>query len=406
MDAAAPACWTRTLWFAVAVQCLMSLAVSVTAPILPLYIAELGIHDVAAIEIWSGAVYAVPFIFAALTSPIWGAIGDRFGRKSMVLRSSAAICLFSAAMAFAQNVEQLFVLRALVGCVSGFSAAAIALVATQVPTARLGYSLGWLSTGQLVGGLLGPLTGGLIADLAGNYASVFLWTALLAGLSWLLTYCCIDEAFSPPARSSTPEPGKRRIRRLDGMAKFLPLVLVLLTVQISVASVQPITTIFVAELLGPAGNLATLSGLAFSITGFADLLASPFLGKRSDVIGYRKVLLICTLGAVLMSAPQGFAGSYGEFLAERFGLGLFIGGIIPTTNALIGRLAPPHRRGAIFGMTAAATFLGNLIGPVARGLNSAEFGVRRVFVAVAVMLARALVWVYVGVAERGRAPEG
>jgi len=52
------------------------------------------------------------------------------------------------------------------GIFAGFSAAAIALVASQVPEDRLGYSLGWLSTGQLVGSLVGPAYG-LLVEQAG-----------------------------------------------------------------------------------------------------------------------------------------------------------------------------------------------------------------------------------------------
>ena len=66
----------------------------------------------------------------------------------------------------------------------------------------------------------------------------------------------------------------------------------------------------------------------------------PFLGNRSDVIGYRRVLLICLLGATLTTLPQAFADDYWVFTAQRFAVGLFIGGILPTANALVGRLVP------------------------------------------------------------------
>ena len=92
------------------------------------------------------------------------------------------------------------------------------------------------------------------------------------------------------------------------------------------------------ELTGPRPDLATLGGVAFSVTGLAGMIAVPLLGKHSDEIGYRRVLLICLLGATLTSLPQGFAQSYWVFALERFGVGLFIGGILPTANALIGRM--------------------------------------------------------------------
>ena len=72
--------------------------------------------------------------------------------------------------------------------------------------------------------------------------------------------------------------------------------------------------------------------------GLADLVASPFLGKRSDTAGYRRILLICLFGATLATFPQAFVQNYWMFVLERFGVGVFIGGVLPTANALVGRL--------------------------------------------------------------------
>jgi DHA1 family multidrug resistance protein-like MFS transporter len=142
-----------------------------------------------------------------------------------------------------------------------------------------------------------------------------------------------------------------------------------------------------------------LAGLAFSITGLADLVSSPFLGKRSDVIGYRRVLLICLAGATLASIPQIFVQSYWMFVAERFGVGLFIGGILPTANALIGRSVSRETRGTVYGMTSSATFLGNSLGPLMGGSIAAGLGIRWVFVVTAILLAANLVWVWFTVPE-------
>ena len=124
----------------------------------------------------------------------------------------------------------------------------------------------------------------------------------------------------------------------------------LLLANFGVQAVQPVVTLYVQHLVGPRPELATLGGIAFSVTGVADLIASPFLGRRSDVLGYRRVLLICLGGAALASAPQAFVHTYWGFVAARFGLGLFVGGILPTANALVGRLAPPGERGLVYGI--------------------------------------------------------
>jgi DHA1 family multidrug resistance protein-like MFS transporter len=142
-----------------------------------------------------------------------------------------------------------------------------------------------------------------------------------------------------------------------------------------------------------------MAGFAFSVTGVADLIASPFLGKRSDVLGYRRVLLISLMGAALASLPQAFVTSYWGFLAARFGLGMFVGGILPTANALVGRLVARADRGTVYGLTASATFLGSFSGPLVAGSLAATAGIRWVFVLTATLFLVNFLWIYFFVPE-------
>jgi len=302
-------------------------------------------------------------------------------------------------MGLATNVWWFFGIRAFMGVFAGFSSAAIALVASQVPERRLGYALGWLSTGQLVGSLIGPVIGGALADATGSYRTPFFCTGAVTLAALGLVWAIVHEDFAPPKTTGPPRSIFSSLRLLTGPAGLLSLFLVLLMAQFSVRTVQPVITVFVQELVGSPPEIATLSGIAFSVTGLADLVSSPFLGKRSDVIGYRKVLLICLLGATLTSAPQIFAGSYWAFVAERFAVGLFIGGILPTANALIGRSVSRENRGTVFGMTSSATFLGNSLGPLTGGGIAAGLGIRWVFVVTTALLAANLLWVWCTVPE-------
>ncbi len=117
--------------------------------------------------------------------------------------------------------------------------------------------------------------------------------------------------------------------------------------QFGVRTVQPIVTLYVKEMVGDVPNIATLAGIAFSITGLANVISAPFLGNRSDRIGYRRVLLICLAGGVLMTLPQAFTQNYWLFTAERFGVGLFIGGLLADRQRAgrAPRLARRPRRG-------------------------------------------------------------
>lgn len=384
----------------VGVQFIMTMSFTILSPIMPLFLPQLGVHGARSIDFWAGILNGTTSFVAAFVSPLWGRVADQKGRKLMLLRSSFAIGVFTALMGVSQNVWQFFGARALMGAFAGFSASAIALVASQVPENRLGYALGWLSTGQLVGGLVGPVLGGSLADLTGSYRIPFYCTSAICltamGLAWMFVY----ERFTPPKQDRRGKSMLSSLRLLTPSSGLLSLFFVLLMAQFGVRTVQPVVTLYVQQLVtGNQANVATLAGVAFSVTGVADLLASPFLGKRSDQIGYRRVLLICLFGAALASIPQAFAQNFWVFVIERFGVGCFIGGILPTANALVGRLAPREQRGTVYGLTASATFLGNSLGPVTGGAVAALLGLRWVFLVTAAMLLANLVWVFFTVDE-------
>jgi MFS transporter, DHA1 family, multidrug resistance protein len=391
--------WRRTLWAMVGIQFVMTMAFSMLTPIMPLFLPVLGVKSASAIALWAGILAGVTSFVAAFVSPLWGRLADRRGRKLMLLRSSLAIGVFAALMGLAANVWQFFACRALMGVFAGFSSSAIALVASQVPEDRLGYALGWLSTGQLVGSLVGPLLGGVLADLTGSYRIPFYCTSATILVSLALVWFTVHERFTAPPRGRA---GRSILASLLAVARspgLMALFFVLLMAQFGVRTVQPVVTLFVKELVGPRPDLATLSGVAFSITGIANVIAAPFLGNKSDVIGYRRVLLIGLLGAAVTTLPQALTGGYWLFTAERFAVGLFIGGILPTANALVGRLVPRAERGTVYGITASAMFLGNSLGPLSGGAIAAAFGLRWVFLMTGLVLLANFLWVFYRVPE-------
>ena len=80
----------------------------------------------------------------------------------------------------------------------------MALVASQVPEQRLGYALGWLSTGQLVGSLVGPVIGGILADITHSYRIPFYCTSAVIFAAVFLVWRGVHERFVPPGRRASP----------------------------------------------------------------------------------------------------------------------------------------------------------------------------------------------------------
>jgi len=154
--------WRRNL-----VVCLLGsfatiVAMTLLLPFLPLYVEELGARDHAEIVQWSGIAYGATFLAAALVAPLWGRLGDRYGRKLMLVRASFGMAVCMSLTGMVQSVWQLVLLRLLIGFAGGYSSGSTILVAMQTPKERSGWALGTLSAGIMAGNLVGPLIGGAI----------------------------------------------------------------------------------------------------------------------------------------------------------------------------------------------------------------------------------------------------
>jgi MFS transporter, DHA1 family, multidrug resistance protein len=401
LSVAEPPRWRLALWSMVAVQFIMSMAFTIVSPLLPLFLPVLGVRDAAAISMWAGVLVAATSCVAIFASPIWGGLSDRYGRKLMVLRSTLGIAVFTAMMGMARGPWQLLALRAGMGALAGFSSASVVMVASSVPDRQLGYSLGWMSTGQLVGSLAGPLIGGLLADLTGSYRIPFYFAGVICFVGFLVTLFFVPERFTPPDKGKAKPSLAAGFRIVIASGGLMAVIMVMMMGQFATQAVLPVVTLYVKDMLGPRPDIATLGGLAFAATGLAGVLSVPFLGRRADRIGYRTTLLLCLFGAAFFTLPMALPLGYWAFVVERFGLGLFVGGVLPVSNALVGRLTAPAQRGMAYGVISSAYFVGNTAGPLSGGGIAATVGIRWVFAVTGALIALNFLWVWWKVPDIG-----
>lgn len=150
------------------------MGMTISFPFLPLLIKDLGGGSLNDVIYLSSLSYSVTFISAALFSPLWGIVADRYGNKMTLLRASLCMSILIICTGFCKNIEQLIFLRALLGVFGGYSAGASILIAKQVPGSRSAWALGMLSTCSLLGSLTGPLVGGIFASLFGIKQTFFI----------------------------------------------------------------------------------------------------------------------------------------------------------------------------------------------------------------------------------------
>lgn len=364
--------WKRTLLILWIADFLGAMGMSLILPFLPLYIEQLGVHQTASVERWTGWIFSGQFIVSVFFQPLWGSLADKYGRKVMLLRAGFGMGIVTALMGLVTQPWQLLVLRIINGVFSGFMSMSVSLQASVTPNEQSGRALGNLQTGMVAGNLLGPLAGGILAEKIG-YHHIFFLTGALLCIAGLLILFFVHEDHKPAAQTK-----QNNKVHWDLVKPLVPVFIASFVTNLGMMSIEPLATVY-AKTLYHGMHLEFFAGLVVSITGLANLIGSPTLGRIGDKIGQKKVLAFALLMAALAFIPQALAGNMTTLLVGRFLLGLFIGGMVPSLNVLVKKLAPPEIQATVFGFNSSSLFLGNFVGPLLGSQVAATWGIRSVF---------------------------
>ncbi|WP_455771623.1 MDR family MFS transporter [Streptomyces hygroscopicus] len=129
---------------------------------MPTIVGELGGLDHLS---WVVTAYALA---TAASTPIWGKLGDMYGRKGVFLTSIAVFLLGSALSGMAQSMGQLIGFRALQGLgAGGLMVGVMAIIGDLVPPRERGRYQGIMAGVMAVAMIGGPLVGGTLTDHLG-----------------------------------------------------------------------------------------------------------------------------------------------------------------------------------------------------------------------------------------------
>ena len=371
----------RIMWFA---NFFVGASMTLVLPFISLYIETFGDFSDTYVQHWSGWTFAVTFVTAFLFAPLWGRIGDTFGRKKILIFSGLGLATSLFLMGFVTSVWQLFLLRLFTGVFTGFIPMSQAFISTQTPKSMAGRVLGTLQTGNITGSLMGPLFGGMLADSVG-FASTFQLASFAILISVVLVFATKEFKLETKAGMQTSYTSKEVLLHIVRNPIMISVLLLSTLIQIANFSIQPILSLFVTELHGYA-NLAFFSGVAFSATGLGNLLMTKRWGSIGDRFGYLKLLVILLFVTGLFYLPGAFITEYWQLVTIRFILGVTMGGLIPLRVAYIRQEAPIAMQGEVLGYNTSLQFLGNIIGPSLGGVISGFFGFSSVFFTTSILL--------------------
>ena len=390
-------------------------------PTLSLYVRErFGIVDAKELAFWAGIIYGAAPFSAAIAGPIWGALGDRVGKKPMAIRANLAIAITTGLMPFASTPLLLLLMRAVQGVLAGYVAPAMALVSQAAPRELHGIVIARLQVAMAMGAVLGPWLGGVVNHFFGR-AALFWVTSVLSALAALQLHRRAEEVrpVVVAGRASFRAEMGRAVLELLSNRVFAWLLVLITLLRLGQNMLEPFIALFVSELgapvwmqelaaqvlsLGaavdatnqaPGGARSQLAleltiSAAFGIMGVVQLVFTPWWGRLADRFGPLRCLGLLGLCLAGILAATSVVASANQFLVLRTAAACMMAGSMTLAYAAASKRVADGRRTLAFSLVQSCMQLGFGLGPQIGGVvavigTNGFVNFRQAFVAAAVL---------------------
>lgn len=322
-----------------------------------------------------------------ILSPVLGYLGDRIGRRPIILLALGGYAAVNIGFLFASNTGILMVLRCLEGgLTAGLLPAAQATVGDIVPENRRAQGVGMVMAGYGFGFVLGPFIGGLLFDTWG-FAAPFIASSAMGLAALIFAWIMVPESQTraTPAKHDNPQPW-RRVFSMDNLPKpittFVMLIMVSFVLTFAFAFISPVMIFFVYNDLQFS---ATQFGLLVGVYGLATVLGQVFLGGLSDKCGRKPIIILGLVVSSIFYVGMMFLTSFATcVLVSAIG---GIGSALATsaTSAYILDVSDEAHRSQIQGIRGSIMALGEAVGPLLAVLVSNQSTPQSMFLVSAII---------------------
>jgi len=315
--------------------------------------------DAASYVGWFGTIWALMQFFS---SPIMGALSDRFGRRPVLLISAFGLGIDYIIMALAPNLIWLFVGRILAGVTAASFSTASAYIADVTPPEKRSAAYGIYGATFGLGFILGPALGGYLGDID---LRLPFWVS--AGLT--LLNACYGLLFLPeslprelrkPFRWSRANP-LGSLMLLKSVPGLLPMAISLFTYQLAHSVFSSVFVLYTDKRFlwtpGQVGQALAIVGiLNFIVQG---ALIRPLMG----ILGERWMVFIGLIGGILGFTAYGVVDTGPLFMASTVifcTMGFFSAAI----QGLMSKRMDPSMQGQLSGANSSLNGIAGMIGPL------------------------------------------
>jgi MFS family permease len=326
-------------------------------------------------------------VATTILRPLAGLIGDRRGRRLIVVAGAAVAALSIFGYGLSDSFALLIAMRLLNGVGEAlFFTGAASIVTDLAPEERQAEALSLASTAVYTGLVVGPFLGeSVLGD--GRFSSVWILAGVCAVVAALLG------AGLPETRPPREVPSRTRFFH---PAALLPGVIIAASVW-GFAAFSTFVPLYALE-LGLNG-----SRYVFALFSVVVISIRTFGAKLPDDLGVRRAASASLLASIAGLAVIGLWGTVAGLLTGTVIAAVGQALAFPALMSMAIRGAPDSERASVVGTFTSFFDLGFGLGPLAMGLVAAAFDYRAVFLASAAVAAGGL-WLLlglrVGAAER------
>jgi predicted MFS family arabinose efflux permease len=291
----------------------------------------------------AGTLITVSALCAALSSPLWGALSDRAGRKRTLLSSQVATFAGYLLLAVAGNLTMLFVSRIVAGLGGGNLGIASAYIADVTSEEERPRALAFATAAFGAGFVVGPVASGALSHF--GFALPFYFAAGLQALNFALTATLLPESHAPKRRASSPWPAIRdTLHRRDVMRVLICRFAYIFAFTYFFTSFS----LFLHDVLGTGPEASSLLlGVAGAVGAATQILGVDRLVRS---LGLRNATLAAFAAGIFAYALLGFVNTI-SFFVVAIAFWAFSGSILrPVLDARIAKIVPPDERGTFLGL--------------------------------------------------------
>jgi DHA1 family tetracycline resistance protein-like MFS transporter len=361
-ETAAPPARRAALAFIFVTVLLDILAFGLIIPVLPHLLKTFVGGSVSKAAAWQGVFGASFMATQFFSSPIQGALSDRFGRRPVILASNAGLGLDMLIMALANTLPLLWIGRILAGVTSASFSTANAYIADVTPPERRAVAYGKIGIAFGLGFTVAPFLGAWLGSM--DLRLPFYVAATLSLANFFYGYFLLPESL--PAERRAPFAWSRAnplasLRLLRRHPELFGLALVVLLIGFA-HIVYPMTFVLYADFRYDWG--LEMVGITLGIVGILGIVVQGVLIRRIIArLGERRAVLFgLTCGALGFlcygAAPTGW------WFWAAMPIAAFWGVANPAAQAIMTHHVEPNEQGKLQGAVNALTSIAGIVSPL------------------------------------------